>query len=120
MHSWKINWLYRPLCCDFEPVAAAAIRRRCHRWSADRFFVACQKPSKRFMLRSGEVETVKVHDFVPGRHEVLDKLLLRIRASVDLGQSPELGVRTENEVDTGAGPLECARCAIATSNSHRL
>ena len=60
------------------------------------------------MLRSGEVETVKVHHLGPCRHKVLDKLLLRVRASVDLGQGPELGVRTEDEVDTGAGPLEFA------------
>jgi hypothetical protein len=42
------------------------------------------------MLRSGKVETVKVHHPGPGRHVVLDELLLRIHASVDLGQSPIL------------------------------
>jgi len=39
------------------------------------------------MLRSGEVETVKVHHLGPDRHEVLDKLLLRVRASVDLARA---------------------------------
>ena len=73
-----------------------------------------QKPLKTFMLRSGEVEAIQVHDLGPGRHEVLDKLLLRVRASIDLGQGPELGVRTEDEVDTRAGPLDFASLAIAT------
>src|SRR5208283_4761708 len=66
------------------------------------------------MLRSGEVETVEVHDFVPHRYEVVQELLLGVLTSVDFRQGPELGVRTEDQVDTGAGPLECARCAIAT------
>ena len=66
------------------------------------------------MLRSGEAETVKVHDFVPRRHKVVQELLLGVRAGVDFRQGPELGVRTEDEVDTGGGPLELARCAIAT------
>ena len=69
----------------------AAIRRPLNGVSTV-FSPPCQKPSKAFMRRSGEVETVKVHHLGPGRHEVLDKLLLRVRASVDLGQSPELGV----------------------------
>jgi hypothetical protein len=69
----------------------------------------CQKPSKTFMLRSGEVETVEVHHFVPHRHEVVQELLLGVLTSIDFRQGPELGVRTEDQVDTGAGPLECAR-----------
>ena len=40
-------------------------------------------------------------------HELLLEVLLpRLR------QCPELGVRTEDEVDTGAGPLEFVRYAI--------
>ena len=35
-------------------------------------------------------------------------------ACVDFRECSELGVRTEEEVDTGAGPLEVARRAIAT------
>ena len=65
------------------------------------------------MLRSGEVEAIKVHHLVPGRDEVVDELLLRVRTSVDFGQGAELGVRTEDEVDTRAGPLQFARFAIA-------
>ena len=66
------------------------------------------------MLRSGEVEAVKVHYLVPHRYKVVQELLLRVLTSVDFRQGPELGVRTEDEVDTGAGPLEFARCAITT------
>ena len=44
------------------------------------------------MLRSGEVEAIKVHHLVPGRDEVLDELLLRIRTSIDLSQGAEYGV----------------------------
>ena len=60
-----------------------------------------------FLLRSGEVEAVKVHYLVPRRYEVVHELLLGVLASVDFRQGPELGVRTENEVDTGAGPIYC-------------
>jgi hypothetical protein len=65
-------------------------------------------------IRSGEVEAVKVHDLVPRRDKVVHELLLGVLASIDFRQGPELGVRTEDEVDTGAGPLEFARCAITT------
>ena len=64
------------------------------------------------MLRSGEVEAVKVHYLVPHPYKVLQELLLGVLTSIDFRQSPELGVRTENEVDTGAGPLEFAARAI--------
>jgi hypothetical protein len=67
---------------------------------------------KVFMLRSCDIETIKVHHFGPGCHEVLDKLLLTICASIDLGQCPELGVRTEDEIDTRAGPPGFASLAI--------
>jgi hypothetical protein len=58
--------------------------------------------------RSGEIEAVKVHDLVPRRDKVMDKLLLGVLTSVDFGQGAEFGVRTEDEVDTRAGPLEFA------------
>jgi len=54
------------------------------------FFPPCQKPSKKFMLRSGEVETVKVHYFVPHRYKVVQELLLRVLTSIDFRQGPEL------------------------------
>jgi hypothetical protein len=60
----------------------------------------------------GEIETIKVHHFGPGCHEVVDKLLLGIRTSIDFGQCPELGVRTEDEIDTRAGPPYFASRAI--------
>ena len=41
---------------------------------------------------SPKIEAIKVHHLVPGRHKVLDKLRLRVRASVDLGQGAQLGV----------------------------
>jgi hypothetical protein len=47
---------------------------------------------KTFMLRSGDVETVKVHDFVPRRDKVLEELLLRVLTPVDFRQGPQLGV----------------------------
>ena len=66
------------------------------------------------MLRSDEVEAVQVHYLVPHRYKVVQELLLGVLTSVDFRQGPELGVRTEDEIDTGAGPLEFARCAITT------
>ena len=65
------------------------------------------------MLRSGEVEAIKVHHLVPRRDKVVHELLLGVRTSVDFRQGPELGVRTEDQIDTRAGPLEFARLAIA-------
>jgi hypothetical protein len=64
------------------------------------------------MLRFSEVETVKIHDFVPGRDKVVQELFLRVVTSVDFCQGAQLGVRTEDQVNTGASPLEFARRAI--------
>src|SRR6266851_7613246 len=75
--------------------------------------VCAPQDPKAYSLRSRKVEAIEVHHLGPGRDEVLDELRLRIRASVDLRQGPELGVRPEDEIDTRAGPLERARCAIA-------
>src|ERR1035437_9430924 len=69
------------------------------------FSPPCPPPSKTVMLRSGEVETVEVHDFVPRRYEVVQELLLGVRTTIDSRQGPELGVRTEDEVHTGGSPL---------------
>ena len=65
-----------------------------------------------FILRSGEVEPVKVHYLVPGRREVVRELLPRVLTCVHFRQCPELGLRTEDKVYTGTGPLEFACCAI--------
>src|SRR5512136_196611 len=67
-----------------------------------------------FFPRSGKVEAVKVHNLVPRRYKVMQELLLGVLATIDFGDGPKLGVRTEDEVDTGAGPREFARCAITT------
>ncbi|MBW2489129.1 MAG: hypothetical protein JRE72_17035, partial [Deltaproteobacteria bacterium] len=64
------------------------------------------------MLRSDEVEAVKVHYLVPRRNEVVQELLLGVFTSVDFRQGPELGVRTKDQVDTGAGPLLLGRCTL--------
>src|SRR5918911_2193335 len=63
---------------------------------------------------SGEVESIEVHDLVPRGHEVTHELLLRVVARVDLRDGSEHGVRTEDEVDRGGGPLDLARGAVAT------
>ncbi len=52
-------------------------------------------PSATYRLRSGEVKTVQVHHLGPRRHEVLDELLLRIRARVDLGSDSQLRALAE-------------------------
>ena len=38
-------------------------------------------------MQLGEVEAIKVHHLVPGCDEVVDKLLLRVSASVDFSQA---------------------------------
>src|SRR5258708_6259058 len=73
----------------------------------------CQRPSKTFLPRSGEVEAIEVHHLVPGRGEVVDELLLRVGASVDFSQGAELRVRAKDQVDTCAGPLQFTRFGIA-------
>ena len=66
------------------------------------------------MLRSGEVVAVKVHYFVPHCDKVVHELLLGVLTGVDFRHGPELGVRAEDEVDPGAGPLEFTRGAVMT------
>ena len=61
------------------------------------------------VLGPGEVKSVKVHYFVPCCYEVVQELLPRVLTCIDFRQGPELGVRTEDEVDAGAGPLQFAR-----------
>jgi hypothetical protein len=55
-------------------------------------FLLRHKTFKVYRLRSRKVEAIKVHHLVPGRYKVMDKLLLRIRTSIDFSQGPELGV----------------------------
>ncbi len=45
--------------------------------------------------------------------EVFHKRLFRVVTRIGFGDCPQLGVRTEHEVDTGTGPLEFTGCAVA-------
>src|SRR5260221_5412459 len=60
-----------------------------------------------------QIVPIQAHHLVPGRHEVAHELLLRVVAGVDLGQGPQLGVRAEDEVGGGGGPLGFAGGTIA-------
>ena len=66
--------------------SSTALRRPRDRLLADRFSPPYQRPTKPFFLRLAEVEAIEVHDLVPGRNEVVDELLRRVGASVDLRQ----------------------------------
>src|SRR5688572_9994665 len=66
------------------------------------------------LLNSRDVEAIRIPHPRPCRHEVFHELLLRVRLCVKLGDGSELGVRAEDEVDGGAGPLGLARGAVAT------
>src|SRR5580704_16353761 len=66
-----------------------------------------------FPWKSGEVKAIQVHHLVPRSHEVAHKHCLRVGTGIDLREGSQLGVRTENEIDTGAGPLQLSRRAIA-------
>src|SRR5450755_3419219 len=70
--------------------------------------------------RSGEVETVEVHDLDPSRDEIVRELLPRVIARVDLRERAQLGVRTEDEVDAAAGPLQLAGADIAALERPRV
>src|SRR5262245_55145355 len=63
---------------------------------------------------SGEVEAISVHHLGPRRHEVGHELRFRVVGSVDFGKGAQLRVRTEDEVDTGAGPLQFAALAVVS------
>src|SRR5439155_23568337 len=70
-------------------------------------------PSRPHAL-SLKVEAIEIHHLVPRSHKVTHELLLRVVLCVNLGEGSELGVRAEDEVDGGAGPLHRAGGAIAT------
>src|SRR5579872_795723 len=59
-------------------------------------------------LVSSEIEAVQVHDLAPGGDEVTHERLLRVLTPVRLRDGTELGVRAEDEVDRGGGPLHLA------------
>src|ERR1700688_1730462 len=61
-----------------------------------------------------QVKTIQVGHLGPGVNEVLDELLLRIRAGANLGQSAQYRVRAEHEVDARPGPLDRAGLAVGS------
>src|ERR1700683_4651724 len=63
--------------------------------------------------RSRQVVAIQIHNLVPSHDKVTHEQLLRVAARIDFRQGSQLGVRTEDEIDNGAGPLELARCPIA-------
>jgi len=67
----------------------------------------------RSKLLSGKIESIQVHYLVPRRDEVIHELFLRVLRSIDFRDRAELGVRTEDKVDPGAGPFKVARRPIA-------
>src|SRR5262249_27552794 len=85
-----------------------------------RFMVFSENSGRRFARstarcsRSGQVETVEVHDLGPCRDEIPHEFLSGIGAGIDFGQGAELRVRAEDQVDPGAGPFERAGLAVAT------
>jgi hypothetical protein len=64
-------------------------------------------------LRHGKVEAIEAHHLIPGRYEVMDKLLLAVGTAVDLGEGAELGIRTEDQIDSRARPLQFTGFTIA-------
>lgn len=57
-------------------------------------------------LRSArKVEAVQVHDLVPDSNEVLDELVVGVRAGVDLSSRAELSVRADDKIGASGGPL---------------
>ena len=83
----------------FSACAIEQRRRYAVRWNrllADRFFAALSEALEDVYATISEVETVKVHDFVPHHYKVVQELLLGVLTSVDFRQGPELGVRTED------------------------
>src|SRR5207237_4753133 len=63
---------------------------------------------------SGKVVAIKIHHLGPRGHKVFHKRLLRVGTCIDFREGSELGVRTEDEVDTSAGPLQLSPRAIAS------
>src|SRR5690349_1972543 len=63
--------------------------------------------------RSCQIETIRVHNLRPHRHEVFHELFLRVSARVDFREGAELRVRTEDEVDACSSPLDRIRLAVA-------
>src|SRR3974377_509931 len=61
----------------------------------------------------GKVEAVEVHYFGPRRNEVLNELLLGVGTSIDFRYRAQLGVRTEDQVDSRSGPVDLVGFPVA-------
>src|SRR5262249_13588483 len=68
----------------------------------------------RMTLLFNKVEPVEVHHFGKRRGEVTHERLLRVGAGIVFGDRPQLRVRTEEQIDGGAGPLDGACLAVVT------
>ena len=58
---------------------------------------------------SDKVEAVEIHHLVPRRHEVAHKRLTCVVAGIEFRDGSELRVRTEDDVNGGARPLDLPR-----------
>ena len=55
------------------------------------FYFDTGKTTKAYRQRPlSEIESIEIHHLVPGRDEITNELLLRIRASINLGQRTQL------------------------------
>ncbi len=61
-----------------------------------------------------EVKAIEIHHLVPGRHEVIDKLLLRVVTGIDFRDGSKLRVRAEHEIDGSALPFDLTRLAVTS------
>ena len=62
---------------------------------------------------SREVEAIQIHDLIPRRDEIVDEFLSGVGAAVHLGQSAQLGMGAEDQIDSRGGPLDGASGAVA-------
>src|SRR5271157_201995 len=69
--------------------------------------------SEPFSSSSREVEAIQVHYLAPCRYKVAYELLLPVAACIHFREGAELRVRTEDQIDYGARPLELAARPIA-------
>lgn len=51
-----------------------------------------------------KVEAIQFHYLVPGRHKVANEFALAVDTAINLGQGPQLRVRTKDQVDSRGGP----------------
>ena len=75
-----------------------------------RVFCSLSKTSR----KSDQIEAVKVHHLGPRRHKVFDEFLLSIVGCVNFGDRAEFRVRTEDQVNTRAGPFDFTGRAVRT------